>query len=159
MMKAVSPFIATVLLIALTVSIAGVVGSFVYSMVKSQSEETRQTGDKAAKCGSVFLDIDEVKTDSGLNPVNVTLTYTNGNEDLYNFTVYIIDSGNRIGSNSSLTPSYTISSPLNPGRTVSWSIGTTGLSGTLFSVRIVGFCQTDYVISAECKSGQSCMKS
>jgi len=159
MMKAVSPFIATVLLIALTVSVAGVVGSFIYSMVKTQSEETRETGDKAAKCGSVFLDIDEVKTDSDLNPVNVTLTYTNGNEDLYNFSVYIIDSGNRISSNSSLSPSYTTTSPFNAGRKVSWSISTTGLSGTLFSVRIVGLCQTDYVISAECKTGQTCMKS
>ena len=158
-MKAVSPFIATVLLIALTVSVAGVVGSFIYSMVNTQSEETRETGDKAAKCGSVFLDIDEVKTDSDLNPVNVTLTYTNGNEDLYNFSVYIIDSGNRISSNSSLSPSYTTTSLFNAGRKVSWSISTTGLSGTLFSVRIVGLCQTDYVISAECKTGQTCMKS
>lgn len=159
MMKAVSPFIATVLLIALTVSVAGVVGSFVYSMIKTQSEETRETGDKAAKCGSVFLDIDEVKTDSDLNPVNVTLSYSNGNEDLYNFTVYIIDSGNRISSNSTLTPNYTQSNPLSPGRQVVWSIGTTSLSGTLFSVRIVGLCQTDYVISSECKTGQACMKS
>ena len=158
-MKAVSPFIATVLLIAFTVGIAGIVGSFIYGMVKTQSEETRETGDKAAKCGSVFLDIDEVKTNSDLNPVNVTFTYSNGNEDLYNFSVYIIDSGNRVSSNSSLSPSYTQSSPLNPGRQVSWSIGTTLPSGTLFSVRVVGLCQKDYIVSAECKSGQSCMKS
>jgi hypothetical protein len=157
-MKAVSPFIATVLLIAFTIGVAGIVGTFIYRMVSTQSGETSSSSDKQVKCGSSVLEINEVKTDSDFSPVNVTFTYINGNENLYNFTVYIIDtSTHSIYSTSTLPPSYTQSSPLLPGRQTFWSIGTSGLSGGLFSVRIQGLCQQNYIISATCESGDECM--
>lgn len=156
-MKAVSTFIATVLIIAFTVAIGGIVSTFIYNTMSTQSEETKASSDKAARCGSVFLDIDEVKTNSDMSTVNITFTYVNGDEDLYNFTVYVIDSGNRINRTSNLSPTYTEASPLNSGRKTFWSVSTTGLSGSLFSVRIVGLCQKDYTVSASCESGKSCM--
>jgi len=160
-MKAISTFVATVLLIALTVAVAGIIGTFITGTTKTQTETTREASDKLAKCGSVVLDIDEVKTNSSLNPVNVTFTYVYGRENLYNFTVFIIDSGNRINSTSSLSPSYTEANPLTPGKTTFWNISTTnwGLSGSLYSVRIVGLCQKDFPVSTSCDAGYSCMKS
>lgn len=157
-MKAISPFIATVLLIAFTVGVAGIVSSFIYSTMSTQTGETKEISDKQAKCGSVVLDIDEVKTDSDLDPVNVTFTYVHGTENLYTFTVYIIDSGSNIYSTTLST--YTEANPLTPGRKVFWSIDTESeLSGSLFSVRVSGICQKDYPVSVGCDSGESCMKS
>jgi flagellin-like protein len=158
-MKAISPFIATVLLIAFTIGVAGIVGTFVHNMISAQTGQTASSSEKQTKCGSSVLQIDEVKTDSSISIVNVTLTYINGNENLYNFTAYIIDSGNRVYTTSTLTPTYNESSPLTPGRQTFWSITTTGLSGSLSSVRIVGHCQQSYIISASCDSGNECMKS
>jgi FlaG/FlaF family flagellin (archaellin) len=160
-MKAVSAFIATVLIIAFTIGVAGVISKFVYDMAKEQTDVTGESSDKQAKCGDSALIIDEVKTDSDLNPVNVTFTYSSGTEDLYNFTVYIIDSGKQVNSTSSFIQNFTQTNPLRPGRTVFWNISTTymGLSGSLSSVRIVGLCQQDYIISASCNSGNVCMKS
>lgn len=157
-MKAISPFIATVLLIAFTIGVAGIIGTFVHNMVSTQTGETFSASEKQAKCGSSVLQIDEVKANSDLSIVNVTLTYINGNENLYNFTVYIIDSGSRISSTSTLSPTYTESSPFLPGRQTFWSITTAGLSGSLSSVRIVGHCQQSYIISTSCESGNECMK-
>jgi FlaG/FlaF family flagellin (archaellin) len=158
-MKAVSPFIATVLLIAFTIGVAGIIGSFIYNTMSTQTGEVGKSSDKQAKCGSSVLQIDEVKTDSDLNPVNVTFTYINGDQNLYNFTVSIIDSESGLYSTSTLSPDYTSSSPLLPGRQTFWSITTSGLSGSLSSVRIQGYCQQTYIISAACESGRECMKS
>lgn len=164
-MKALSAFIATVLIIALVIGVAGIVSRFLYGITKQQTDVTGQSADKQAKCGSAVLKIDEVKTNSSSNianaPVNITFTYLYGTENLYNFTVYIIDSGSRINSTSSFNRNYTEASPLTAGKTAFWSISTSGwgLSGSMFSVRIVGLCQKDYPISASCDSGQPCMKS
>jgi FlaG/FlaF family flagellin (archaellin) len=157
-MKAVSSFIATVLLIAFVVGVAGIISAFVYNTISTQTEETKQTSEKAAACSRVFLSIDGVKTNSSLSVVNVSLSYTDGSENLYNFTVYVIDSGNRISSTSNLNPTYTESSPLSPGRKTAWSISTSGLSGTLFSVKVIGICQKEYPVSTTCESGNSCMQ-
>ncbi len=157
-MKGISEIVATVLMIALVVFIGGIVGIFVINFTKSQTGLTQHSSENMAKCGNVILTIDDVKTDADLNPVNVTFTYSAGTEDLYNFTVYIIDANTNFNSTSFST--YNTTNPLRVGKTVFWSISTTGwgLSGSLSHVMIQGLCETDYPVTVDCNSGESCMK-
>ncbi len=158
-MKGISPIVATVLLIAFTVAIGGIVSLFVTDLTKTQTGITQKSSEQLTSCGNVILTIDEVRTDSDLNPVNVTLIYSAGTEDLYNFTVYIIDSNKNMNSTSNLSPSYNTTNPFKVGNRVSWSISTTGLSGSSLSrVRVHALCKTDYPVTADCKAGNSCMK-
>lgn len=159
-MKGISEIVATVLLIALSVTIGAIVGLFVTSFTKTHTGTIQQSSEKMTKCGNVILTIDEVKTDADLNPVNVTFSYSVGTEDLYNFTVFIIDANVNLNLTSSLSPNYNATNPLRVGKTVFWSIPTTGwgLSGGLSHVRVQGLCETDYPVTADCKSGEACMK-
>ena len=159
-MKGISEIVATVLVIALVVLIGGIVGMFVINFTKSQTGLTQHSSENMAKCGNVILTIDEVETDADLNPINVTFTYSAGTEDLYNFTVYIIDAKINLNSTSNLSPSYNTTNPLRVGETVFWSIPTNGwgLSGSLSHVMVQGLCETDYPVTADCKSGETCMK-
>jgi len=159
-MKGISPLVATVLLIVLVVAIGTIVGFFITTFTKTHTEAIQQSSEKMTKCGNVILTIDEVGTDADLNPVNVTFTYSAGTEYLYNFTVFIIDVNAKFNSTSSLSPNYNATNPLRVGNHVFWSISTTGwgLSGSLNHVRIYGLCKTDYPVTADCKSGEVCMK-
>ncbi len=151
--------IATVLLIAFTVAIGGIISLFVTGLTKTQTGITQQSSEKLTKCGDILLTIDEVKTDADLTPVNVTLTYSMGTEDIYNFTVYIIDSNRNMNYTSSISPSYNTTNPFRPGNRIFWSITTSGLSGgSLSQVRVQGLCKTDYPVTGDCKSGEICMK-
>ena len=159
-MKGISPLIATVLLIALAVAIGSIVGLFVTSFTKNRTESIQEFSEKMTKCGNVILTIDEVKTDADLNPLNVSFIYWAGTEDLYNFSVFVIDTHAKLNSTSSLSPNYNATSPLRVGNRVLWSIPTTGwgLSGSLSHVMVQGLCKTDYPVTADCKSGEVCMK-
>jgi flagellin-like protein len=159
-MKGISEIVATVLVIALVVVIGGIVGMFVINFTKSQTGLTQHSSENMAKCGNVILTIDDVKTDADLNPVNVTFTYSIGTEDLYNFSVYIMDIHANLNSTSSLSPNYNATNPLRVGKHVFWSISTTGwgLYGELSNVRVQGICRTDYLVAVDCNSGESCMK-
>jgi len=159
-MKGISQIVATVLMIALVIAIGGIVGTFVTNFTKTRTGAIQQSSEKMTKCGNVILTIDEIKTDADLNPINVTFTYSAGTEDLYNFTAYVIDSKINFNSTSDLSPKYNTTNPLRVGQTVSWSIPTTGwgLSGSLNQVTIEGLCKTDYLVSADCRSGEVCMK-
>jgi len=159
-MKGISEIVATVLAIALVVLIGGIVGTFITNFAKSRTAITQQSSEKMTKCGNVILTIDEIKTDADLNPVNVTFTYSIGSEDLYNFSVFLIDTHANLNSTSSLSPNYNTTNPLRVGNHVFWSISTTGwgLSGSLSHVRVQGLCKTDYPVIADCKSGEACMK-
>jgi flagellin-like protein len=159
-MKGISEIVATVLVIALVVFIGGIVGIFVMNFTKSQTGLTQHSSENMAKCGNVILTIDDVKTDADLDPVNVTFTYSVGTEDLYNFSVFIMDIHVNLNSTSSLSPTYNATNSLRVGKQVFWSISTSGwgLYGSLSHVRVQGLCKTDYPVTADCKSGEACME-
>jgi hypothetical protein len=97
------------------------------------------------------------------------VVYEYGTEDLYNFSIAFIDSNRNsyTVNRTSLTPQYnnTAGKMFAPGMMQTWNINITSYSAntetltgaTLQSVRVNALCQLSYPISAECKSGQSCM--
>lgn len=137
MTKGLSPVVATVLLIAFAVAIAGLVAIWLTGFTTSTTEFTSEQGDKLTACAGARLKVDTV-TSTGIlysNPSVRTIT---------NITVY--DMGGR-----SLTQN---ASSLQPGQVtnVTWARG----SNT--SVFMRGICEGAIVVEGECKDGQICWK-
>ncbi len=175
--KGISPMIAIVLLIAFTVAVGGILSLWLTTLTSTQTTTTGSAAEKQILCARSVLSIEEV-THSVIgsdNLVNVTVVYKYGDENLYNFTLTFIDNArNSFTLNqtrlSEIVVQYNNSAgeQFSPGMMTVWSLnltdaqsGETGadsLTGTsLQSVRVRALCQTNYPVSGECKSGQSCM--
>jgi len=159
-MKAVSVVVSLVMIIAIVIAVGGMLSFFFSDFVKSQSEPVQETGDKMMKCENSLIDIEEVRTDSDLNPVNITVSYIQSatHENLYNFTIYILTTSQNLYQTSNLNPTYIKSNPFTLGQKVTWSINTTGLSGSLEEVRVTALCQDSYPVSDDCRPNYVCMK-
>lgn len=109
MTKGVSPLIATVLLIAFTLSIAGLLGSWLSSMTKTQTENIGKSTVDVINCTNAILDIFQIAC------INSTLrvTISNiGSNTMFGFSTFAqIDSNQYI--NNTGGPNST--SPLMPG--------------------------------------------
>ena len=170
--------IATVLLIAFTVAVGGILSMWLTSLASTQTETTGAAAEKQILCARSVLKIDEVtylqEAATGVDSANVTIVYEYGTENLYNFSISFIDS-NRL--------SYTITAAnlatkagmaqynntagqqFTPGMMNTWNLNITLYSGsagtltasTLKTVKVVALCQGTYPISAECNSGYGCM--
>jgi flagellin-like protein len=153
-MKGISPMIATVLLIAFTVGVGGIVSVWFSSLTSSQTGTVSSTAEKSAKCDGSSLLVEEVRYKSGHNLVNVTFRYNTGSEPLRNITI-TVTGGGLTNSSSTL---YT-TSDFVLGQTDSVQINVS--SGATIPPEIVtvrGVCQTDRPVSGDCSSGQTCMK-
>jgi flagellin-like protein len=148
--KAISAMIATVLLIAFTVAVGGILSMWLTSLTSTQTTTTGAAAEKQILCSRSVLTISEVRY-SGPAALNVTVVYTYGTEQLSNYTFYVVDDARN--SAASLQPAQT----MNPGDSNTTFV-TTSLAGTgLTSVRVRALCQGSYAVIGECKSGQSCM--
>lgn len=153
MKKAVSPLIATVLLIAFTLAIASIVFTFGQSLVTSIKTPIEDKGPKMVQC---IANIDAGKNDIAYNfsgsssTVNVTLF--NGGENLYNFSFIVLTNAGVYTFNPS--NQYNKTSPMAKGaaalfRTVN-STGGAPSGGEIFNrLRITALCKDDYRISYE----------
>jgi hypothetical protein len=166
--------IATVLLIAFTVAVGGILSMWLTTLTSTQTTTTGSAAEKQILCSRSVLTIDEVTSSlafSTNNTFNVTVVYTYGTEDLYYFNLTFVDN---LRNSITLTPKMSTSKnfnktdPFQPGMMYVFSIvandtsasveRTGNLTGTsLYSVRVRATCQDNYPILAECKSGQSCM--
>ncbi len=169
----ISPMIATVLLIAFTVAVAGIVGLWITTLTSTQTETTGSAAEKQVLCARSIITIDEVtskfNTTSGGDSFNVTVVYSYGTEDLYYFNITLIDN---IRNSFTATPvnvtNFNKTNPFRPGDSNVFNINiddrntvekTGDLLGTsLYLVRVIAKCQTNYPVSGECKSGQGCME-
>jgi len=157
--KGLSPLIAVVLLIAFTVGIAGLVLTWLGTLSGKQMEKTSEVADKQILCSRSFLDITEVKYGT---VSNVTLRYTLGTEDLYNFTLTFIDNTGQYYATpvANVTPQYndTEGQRFKPGMIAVWNINTSSLTGSSLSrVYVSALCQKIFPVSTECKAGKMCM--
>ena len=157
--KGISPVIAVVLLIGFTVAVGAVLINWLGSLSGSHMEKTSEIADKQLKCSRSVFNIERVKFG---NVTNVTVSYTHGTENLYDFTITFIDNTADFHNVPvlNMTPQYNDSAGqrFTPGMTAVWNIDTNSLRGTsLDSVHLSALCQKDYPISTECKSGQNCM--
>ncbi|MCS7135077.1 MAG: hypothetical protein NZ893_01390 [Candidatus Aenigmarchaeota archaeon] len=114
-MKGVSPLIATVLLIAFTLSIAGLLGGWLSGLTKTQTETIEKSSEETMNCTGSVLSIVNVlcgnNTPTEPNALRVVLA-NEGNNALYGFSTFA-----QIGTNQYInsTGGPNISSPLSPG--------------------------------------------
>jgi flagellin-like protein len=166
-MKGVSPMIAVVLLIAFTVAIGGIISIWLTSLASTQTSTVSSQAEKQIKCASSTITIKEAKYTNMSSLVNITVTHETGTEKLYNLSIEV--SGGGFTSRNMTTGAYaggiyafnTTGDPFERGASIQLSINTSIGSATIPPeyVRARVYCQTDIAIVAECKSGQSCMKS
>ncbi len=110
---------ATVMLIAFTLAVAALVGSWFTSMTKTETNIIESGATEQINCSSGILDIVKITcTNDSSNNGNITIAIQNlGTIDLYDFSVVAkIGSNlyvNNTYANSSIAPNST--DPLNPG--------------------------------------------
>lgn len=138
LMKGITPFIATILLIAVTVAIGAIVTVWLSGLTASTTGTAGSSVNNATSCSSVYIDVPSVTSTAVTfgNPSTQTIT-----------NLQIIYGG------SSVTPTVmnaTLSS-LTGGQYTSQAT----TRGTNASVQIKGLCQGTPV-GGQCSSGQSC---
>ena len=168
-MKAISPMIAVVLLIAFTVAVGGILSVWLSTLSTTQTTIVSSGTEKQVRCGASSLIIKEVRYNATQpcslcnisHYVNTTIRYESGTEVLSpNVTLEVISRGTRNTSTHVVT--------LAPGQSYTNFTNVTTSANTLTTggfivaippelVRVRTFCQTNIPVTAECKSGQPCM--
>jgi len=156
-MKGISPFVAAILLIALTVAVGGLLAVWFSTLTSSQTQTVSASSEQLAKCASSSLTINEVRYSStgASSLVNVT-TSAGGSQYMKNITISISGGG---ATSNSIKYYNATGNDLPPGGVFAASVNTSG--GALVPPEIVsvsGICQGQYAISTSCKAGESCMK-
>ena len=93
--KGISPFIASVLLIAFTVAVGTIVSLWINALMRSQASEVGSEADLAVKCKKAGIRIldDTIKCNfTGTDYLNFSLQNT-GYIDMYNFRAYLYING------------------------------------------------------------------
>ncbi len=134
--KGISPLVATVVIVVLTLGLAALVSGSFTSLLKGQTE----TASKSDQCPTNILELVDKRCDMQVNYSIIRATITNvGNFPLSNFTIFA-DINGKIYTNS--TPDNGIS-VLNPGSTITLSAAhntssfTTNFTGPIARLRII----------------------
>lgn len=79
-MKAISPMVAVVLLIAFTIGVGGLISIFVIGLTKTSTGVTSNQSESISKCANVYIKIDKVTRDTIIyhNPSPQTITSITG---------------------------------------------------------------------------------
>jgi flagellin-like protein len=112
MEKGLSPLMASIILIALTLTVAAFLGSWLTSMTKSQTGTVERSGEKLINCTNSRLDIAAVSCSNPNGQVKIAATNV-GQFELYNFSIFV-----KLGSNFITNSSYPGLGYLNPGEQV-----------------------------------------
>lgn len=154
-MKAITPFISIVLLIAFTVAVGAVISVWFTTITTTQTSTVQSSSDALAKCASTSLTISEVRFAAAGTPkrVNVTLSSA-GNENLKNVTVTVVGGGAVTTTQRFFNAT---GDDLTPGVLFATSVDATNVTLPPEQVSANAFCQNQYAITATCKSGEPCM--
>jgi len=112
MKKGISPLLATVILIALTLSVAALLGSWFTSITRTQTTMIEETATKQINCTAALLDIVDVTCSGNNDNIKVTITNLGHDISLYNFST-LVTINNTYYLNNTGGPNST--DPLNPG--------------------------------------------
>ena len=88
MKKGLSPLLATVMLIALTLSVVGLIGSWFISMSRSQMEEIEERGETQIECTNALLDIVDVICSNSTEELKIAVNNI-GQINLYDFSTFV----------------------------------------------------------------------
>jgi len=111
-MKGLSPIIATVMLIAATLSIIAILAPWLASLTKKQTGNIESASTKLVDCVTANLDIVGVICSNSSHQLQIAVSNT-GQTDLYDFSVLAVIN-NTYYQNNTGGPNSTY--PLNPGR-------------------------------------------
>jgi len=148
-MKAISPMIAVVLLIAFTVAVGGILSTWLSTLATTQTSTVSSGTEKQVRCAASSISILEVRypSGSGNGNVNITVRYDSGVESLANITAETTARGE---IDQATSPAV-----VSPGESRVITIGSANFPPEFVSAK--GICRTSVAITAECKSGETCM--
>lgn len=112
MKKGISPLLATVILIALTLAVAALLGSWFTSVTRMQTGIIEEDIRKQVNCTSALLDISDITCSNDTQRIQVTITNLGNDIELYNFST-LVTLNNTFYLNNTGGPNST--DPLNPG--------------------------------------------
>jgi flagellin-like protein len=138
-MKAVSPMIAAVLLIAFTVAVGGVLSFWLTTLTGSTTGNVEAQTSNITKCAGASIQINRVDSSR--------IIFSNPSSQEISSVILIADKGG-----GTITPSDQILSPGEIG-TVSWT------RGTNTSVLARGFCLQSVSVAGSCSAGEACWTS
>jgi flagellin-like protein len=152
-MKGISAIIATVLLVAFTVAVAGILSMWATTLTVSQTQTVSNQSSGQALC-SPGLVIDEVR----VNSTHAIVTYHNAGNQIISGVKVLVKTNTTINS----TDAYSVA----PGATAGTTTLTAGqpnavvivIIGTQDYVRVTGTCASTMQLVAECKSSEKCWK-
>jgi flagellin-like protein len=149
-MKGISPMIATVLLIAFTVAIGGLISVWITGMTNTQTAQVTNQSASQVKCTPSLI-IDSVKVTTGTSCItswcNVTISYSNPSQQTITGITALIPN---LASGNLTTTAITTS--LGPGSTgVAWD----NVSSAPMFVKINGLC-SGLPVSATCDNTMAC---
>jgi len=112
MKKGITPLLATVILIALTLAVAALLGSWFTSVTRMQTEIIEEDIRAQVNCSAALLEITDVICTGSNDNIKVTITNLGNDIALYNFST-LVTVNNTYYLNSTGGPNST--NPLNPG--------------------------------------------
>ena len=135
-MKAISPMIAVVLLLAFTVAVGGILSVWFTSFTRTTTGGVESATVNQTRCAGCYISVDSVSTSSIIysNPCTQSITMTDG----------ITGDGTLL----------TVSGTLNPGdlSSISWT------RGTNTSVILKAKCLATVPVEGSCEQGDTCWK-
>lgn len=155
-MKGISPVIATILLVGITVGVIIIVNIWFPSLIGSQTETIESSSQQFTRCASTTIDLVEVRYPASGSPklINVTIS-TSGSQNLKNVTVSIAGGG---ASVTSIKYYNATGDDLVPGVSFSAAVNATNTTLPPELVTVSATCQGAFVLSDSCSAGQTCMK-
>ena len=149
-MKAISSMIATILLIAFTVAVGGILSVWFTGLATTQTAGIENKTGGVIKCVGGLL-VEEAKVPSSPSNISVVnVTYTNSAQYSVN-GIYV-----EIVNDTALVSTAGNTSSLTPGAMGMHSVKIGG--GTVSRVRVRGSCEGQ-AISDDCEPGDACWKS
>jgi len=115
MKKGITPLLATVILIALTLAVAALIGSWLTSVTRMQTGIIEEDIQTQVNCSSALLEISDVICSNDTQKIQVAITNMGYDIPLYDFSTLVI-LNNTSYLNSTGGPNST--NPLNPGEQV-----------------------------------------
>ncbi len=155
-MKGISPLIATILLIAFTVAVGGIVSIWISGYSKTQTTQVTQTSNDQVTCNSV-ISISTYNPTFNNAAIGFRISYDYGTLNLTNPTVSLT-----CGTNTTNT---SVGTTIVPGQLIAGNISNTACTSltSISFVRVVANCTgpstgINYTRTGDCSSGQTCIQ-
>lgn len=147
--------IATVLLIAFTIAIGGIISIWLSGYTRTTTESVGGGTDKLIKCSASILQIKKVTNNTDEN-VSILVSYTSGSEKLTGVGCEAIGNGTVSNTSAALSPGQPAAG-YSAGSSFYCSVNATLYTiTTLDRVRVKGTCLADIPITVECTPNGAC---